>query len=154
MLSIILGLCLAYLIWCGIEGKWINPFKASLGYLYTTLIVCSIMGIILSFFITLLFAPGTEMKYEPTGKIIELAPLSEECDLYVIKVDDYYHYAYLIDNIVLETDTVHEDSARITSGEKPIAIEYRSKPKSDIAELFYLDFGGYYYVFEIPKETL
>lgn len=151
MLSIVLGLCLAYLIFCGVEGKWVNPFKESPGYLYATIIVCSIMGIILGPLITLLFAPGVEMEYEPTGKIIELAPLSEECDLYVIEVDNYYHYAYLIDNVVLKTDTVHEDSARVTTGEKPIAIEYRSKPKNDIAELFFLDFGSRYYVFEIPK---
>ena len=151
MLSIILGLCLAYLIVCGVEGKWINPFKESPGYLCVVVAACSMMGIILSFFIALLFAPGVEMEYEPTGKIIELTPLSEECDLYVIEVDDYYHYAYLIDNVVLETDTVHEDSARITTGENPIAIEYKSKPKNDIAELFFLDFGSRYYVFEIPK---
>lgn len=154
MLSIILGLCLAYLFFCGVEGKWINPFKESPSYSCVVVVACSVMGIILTCFITLLFASGTEMEYEPTGKIIELAPLSEECDLYVIKVDDYYHYAYLVDNIVLKTDTVYEDSARITSGEKPIVIEYKSKPKSDIAQLFYLDFGGYYYIFEIPKETL
>ena len=151
MLSIVLGLCLAYLIFCGVEGKWINPFKESPGYLYAAIIICSIMGIIFGSLIALLFAPGVEMEYEPTGKIIELAPLSEECDLYIIEVDNYYHYAYLIDNVVLETDTVHEDSARVAIGEKPIAVEYRSKPKSDIAELFYLDFGSYYYVFEIPK---